>query len=234
MRGSYWLTPEVVSTAGVEHGYIAKLAMLGIERGSPDAHRYVPMPRWHHPLDERTADVFLKRGVLPAAVAFLAQGKDARLWAMREWGWVRIRDGNFDLWKFDPKTLDVIRSAVDFWRDSGIDPEERVTVSEESTGDLFTIQAKRLLRRDADPDALKHHAMGVGTFRNPPEAVSACKVAAAFADAGYEVIDAYVQDDELHVVEGVGPGFSLKLKPAHASWRYEEWLRFARALRDQA
>ena len=236
MRGSFWLTPTgVVSSAGVEHGYLAKLAMLGLERGSPEAHKYVPMPRWHHPLTDHAADELLKRGAAPGAISFLAQDKDPRLYAIREWGWVRVRDDHIDVWTFDQPTLDMIRNSIGFWEavQGYLVPGARFVVSEESTGNLFTVEAKRLLSRATDPEALKAHAMGVGKYRNPPGPASSEKIAEAFEAAGYPFTRIVVEDDCVMVFEhgdGDVAHLALSLTGSRQTWGYDEWRALAASL----
>jgi len=170
LRDRYWLTPEgPLAIEGREHAQIVKIIMLDLS--GDDIPEYALIKNVYKPLTEEEVRIHLERGVDPEAVEFLAKGKDARLWALKRWGWVRTMESQFNCWIFDDDMLDMIRDDNRTYWDSmrpWLDEFTEVYMNEESSGEIYKLKALRMLNPAAQVGALKWTAKGIGRFRNPP------------------------------------------------------------------
>ena len=106
ITGKYWITPAAaVELSGREHEWLSTAVMLQL----PD--RMFAPYRWSiDGVPEEELELALDRGADPAAISFLSSKKnDSRLWAVREYGWVRTFRNKFNLWYFDCTTADMVR-----------------------------------------------------------------------------------------------------------------------------
>jgi len=220
--GKWWLTPKgEIDLTGSDHDYIALLQMLNLERGDPEAHAF--RRRKKQQITSEQAEAALRRGADRKAVEFLMAGFDPRLWAVREWGWIRVHDGNVELWRFDENTLDLWQKSRRFWGRSTFDT---FTIGETSTGDLFRLDGRRLQNVSAEPGALKHYATGIGAFRNPPSPFNPTKMAFAFQEA------TGIQVRRVHVNEGDGvleiDEYTFALPARSRNYGFADWMEWAR------
>ena len=154
----WWLTPMGSFDMGhSEHSQFAGHLMLML----PD--NQVFQRQWiNRGVPEQELETALERGADPKAIEFLRKKYDTRLWAIREWGWVRTQKNRFNLWVFDKQTADLIRSAKDYWRsqERTMSDHEMMDVEEFGPGrDKYSISVKALLN-GGNPSILKNLACG--------------------------------------------------------------------------
>ncbi len=103
----------------------------------------------------------LARGADPAAVNFLSKrGNDARLYVVREYGWIRTAKQAWNMWSFDDKCAEIARSAKEYWASQyTLNEYDTLDIHEFKSGDRFTVRAKALLE-GGKPRVLKNLAMG--------------------------------------------------------------------------
>lgn len=143
LKQDYWLTPAgAFDMKASEHAQAAAHSMLNMP-----ADRRVPMHWMIKGIPEEELVAALERGADPKAVEFLSNSRgDPRLFALREYGWIRVAKNAFNLWKFDEETVKLIRNAKDYWAaQDNAGACEMMDVEEFSTGDRFTVSAARLL-----------------------------------------------------------------------------------------
>lgn len=129
LTGDWWLTPEGSwDMKSSEHAAVAIAVMLKMDLATAR----VPMWWTIKGIPEEEFDKALARGADPAAVAFLVDKRhDARLWALREYNWIRTTKQHFNVWKFDNKTAEIIRDAGDYWsQQPSIDEYEMIDIHE--------------------------------------------------------------------------------------------------------
>lgn len=84
-----------------------------------DLRRTLPLNDIFKPLTPEQADMWLRRGVCPHAVAFLCSDDavvDPRLYVIKNWNWIRVRESDFYAWNWDHQTLDTLSKADEFWQ----------------------------------------------------------------------------------------------------------------------
>ncbi len=125
-------------------------AMLG---KPPEA--YVPL-HWSISGVPRTAlDLALEGGADYKAIEALENGVDPRLYAMKNYGWVRVSKNRFNMWSFDKNTADLIKNAEGYWFAQGnIDRHETIDTFEFKDRAHFTVTVGQLMR-GGDPQVLK-------------------------------------------------------------------------------
>ncbi len=155
LTGKYFITPAgAVDVSGREHSWLSTAVMLNMKD------RMFAPYRWS--IDgvpkEELRDA-LTRGADPAAIRFLETKKnDSRLYAVREYGWVRTFKNKFNLWYFDCATADMVRES-DYWDfQRQLEPDDKIDVEEIKTGDHYSISVQKLLD-GGDPEVLKDLAM---------------------------------------------------------------------------
>lgn len=142
-----------------EHALIAKKAMLHTEDEVLDKRLFSAMSKADY-------KKYLDAGIDKELLDFLRQGGDPRKWVMQHLGWIRTAAGVMNAWTFDQQVLLAIRKSRFFgppWQPKVEDWDE-VSFEELSTGDMFNVQVKKLIRPSADADAIKHLAL---RGRNP-------------------------------------------------------------------
>ena len=173
LAGRYWLTPEgeTLAVEGGEHANIAKIVMLNIDNPQ-DRSKYAQTRNVWKAMTDEEAEIHAGRGVDARVINFFQSSNhpDARLWAVREWGWVRTADSLFNCWLFDDGTLKTIRANKEYWRmqEFGIERGSVITMNEEATGERYLINIERMLHPEATAEALVRVAAGA-QFRNPKE-----------------------------------------------------------------
>lgn len=157
---NYWITDlGSFNMTTSEHAQFAIAVMLNMDIAT----ERVPM-RWTNAgVPPEALDKALERGADPRAVQFLsAKRNDARLWVLRELGWVRTIKSRFNLWRFDKPTADLIRNAKDYWLGQYKATEhDMMDVEEFETSENYSISVKRFLE-GGDPKILKRLACGHG------------------------------------------------------------------------
>ncbi len=101
----------------------------------------------------------LERDADPKAVQFLEEKRDARLYALREYGWVRTAKNKWNVWTFDCATAEMVRKS-DYWKAQySFDKYDMLDVEEFKGKDSYSISAQKLLD-GGNPEVLKNLAMG--------------------------------------------------------------------------
>jgi hypothetical protein len=170
LNNDWYIEPDgsSINIGAGEHASFAAAKLLGLPTG-----QQVPLHMFLRPPLHPSLAAIAKRNKVPAAVVKRVTG-DARKAAAELYNWVRVaraKGGSWgmDVWVFDDSTLDMIRrSQMLVAEKPNLSPDDIVWINELSTNDYFELPFKRLMRRDADPEALKNLAHGVGKFRNPP------------------------------------------------------------------
>lgn len=157
----FWLTPGgPVENSATEHARTAKAVMLGLTPDDP-----VADPFGKQAITAAEVRAAKNAGADPAAVKFLQQGGDPRLWAMQKWGWVRTAKNGISLWELDENALDMLRMWV---RSMKFDRTEAFDLNELSTNEMLTVTVKQLGALGTTVEGLRRYGQGVGRFRNPP------------------------------------------------------------------
>ncbi len=110
--GKYWLLPdgEIVDVTTDEHARIARAAMLNLLPTT------IPYDRMFLPLTSAEQRVHAARGVDRARLDFLSTPHpDARVYVIREHGWIRTRGNMFYAWEWNDATLAELLGNKKFW-----------------------------------------------------------------------------------------------------------------------
>ncbi len=153
--GKWWITEfGDIDVAGTEHVNVAIASMLLMDRKqAPHAWAVRGIP------SEEFAFA-LERGADPEAIEFLRAGKDARLWMVRELGWIRTARNAWNVWEFGDHVGKIARGAKEYWRSQyAMNSFDLIDVNELKTGDRFSVSAKAL-RDGGNPRILKNLATG--------------------------------------------------------------------------
>ena len=154
LHGKYWLTVDGVADVTVsEHALYARRYMLGVTEGDAGC----DMADMFRTLRKVEVLQFRRRGVAAGILEFLSQkNPDPRVYALREYGWVRVRDCRFYLWRLDDHSLQIIRAAKEYWKaQSNLHPHDVADVIELATDEEFTIPVKRLRSTRMNATALR-------------------------------------------------------------------------------
>ncbi len=199
--GKWWISPEgSFDGSDVEHMQLATAYMLDLPK---DRH----VPNWWTirgiPIEE--LDAAAKRGVSAKTLEFLSnKGNDARLWVMREFGWVRTAKNKWSVWFFDDATADMVRDAKDYWKfqaDQGkMTEHEMLDVYEFKDGCEYSISVQKLLE-GGRPQVLKKLAMGGLECSGKEEAI-----APQYSTAKYSELER----QKLYGISGANPRRSRK------------------------
>ena len=120
ITGRCWIKPDgsVIDTSDDEHARIARGVMLGIPED--EIRRTIHLDGMFSPLAPEQARYWLERGAHPEAVAFLClpsgESIDPRLWAIREWSWIRQRGNAFYAWIWTLEAKSILSNSDDFWK----------------------------------------------------------------------------------------------------------------------
>lgn len=154
--GKWWLTEfGSIDVGHGEHVDIAIASMLLLnQKRAPHLWNQNGIPK-----EELAAAI--ERGADADAVDFLSsKGKDARLWVIRELGWIRTARSAWNVWVFDDHVAEIARKAKDYWRSQySMNNYDTIDVTELKTGDRFAVNAKKL-QDGGNPHVLKNLAMG--------------------------------------------------------------------------
>lgn len=166
LTGKFWIIPttpdgtkfEVVNASTTEHALIAKKAMLQTEDEVLDKRLFSAMSKADY-------KKYLDAGIEKELLDFLREGGDPRKWVMQHLGWIRTAAGIMNAWTFDQNVLLAIRKSKFFsdWQPKA-EEWDMVSFEELSTGEMFDVQVKKLIRPSADAEAIKHLAL---RGRNP-------------------------------------------------------------------
>lgn len=154
LTGKYWITPGgVIDVSDSEHALYARKIMLGL---APEDFTY-NVRTMFTPLSARERKKFRSRGVGGDALDFLGQpGNDPRMFAIREWGWVRTRASAFYLWVLDDAALRLVRGARDFWAgQTQAGARDAIDVLELSTGTEFELAVGQVRKAGLGATALR-------------------------------------------------------------------------------
>jgi len=158
LHGKYWLTAEGVADVIVsEHALYARRRMLSLTEGAPGR----GMADTFRTLRKFEVMQFRRRGVPAGVLRFLSQeDPDPRVYAIREYGWIRVRDCRFYLWRLDEHTLQIIRAAKEYWKaQSNLHPHDVVDVIELNTGTEFVVSVRTLRGKSTRAATLKKRTM---------------------------------------------------------------------------
>jgi hypothetical protein len=114
--------------------------------------------------DAEQEEILRARGVDETALTFFKKrNADARDYAVKYMGWIRVKGPNAQMWKLDDKSLKHIQRA-EFWdEEDAEDRDQEMFVEEASTGKTWSIPFKTLL--DAlSAEGLKNWMAGTGKF----------------------------------------------------------------------
>ena len=161
-----WITPAgVVELKGAsEHEQLAAAVML----------RY-PEPivpnRWIiNGVPEAELDAARARDADPKAVTWLYDKKDARLYALREYGWVRTFKAKWNCWRFDCETAAMVNKSGYWDTQYSLDKYDMIDVEEFDGHDRYSINAMKIID-GADPTVLKNLARGRLAASDKEEAI---------------------------------------------------------------
>ncbi len=158
LTGKYWITPEAtVQLVSKEHAIFA----LGIMLNYPRDER-LPDSWFGNGVPKEQLEAALERGADPKAIKFLEKpGADPRLYAIREYGWVRITKNKFDVWVFDDSTAELVRNADGYWSEQYARDlkYEVMEIYELKDGDKYTVDVKKILD-GGSPEILRDLAHG--------------------------------------------------------------------------
>ncbi len=157
----FWLTQEgSFAMTGTEHADFA----IGVMLKMPPESR-VPRSWSVDGVPESEIAAALERGASRSAIDWLTIKRgDARLYVMKEYGWVRTMKSVWNLWFFDDATADMVRNNSGYWiaQRSSMNQYDLIDVEEFKTRDRYSINVKKLLD-GARPQVLKNLAMGRST-----------------------------------------------------------------------
>lgn len=153
--GKWFLTEEEdFDVAHSEHVDLAIAAMLLYPK------KFAPHLWNVNGVPKEELEAALERGADPEAIEFLSKGKDARLWAVREFGWIRTTKNAWDVWVFDDSAAEIAQKAKAYWRSQySMNQWDMIDVHELKDGCRYQINAKKLLD-GGRPKVLKRLAMG--------------------------------------------------------------------------
>ncbi len=169
--GDWWICPEgAFEMNSSEHAAFAIAYILGMPKD-----KRVPNYWTIRGIPSEEIDAALKRGADPEAVEFIANKRnDARLWAMREYGWIRTAKNAWNLWYFDDETADIVRDNEGYWefqaKTGKMSEYEMIDIYEFKDGCEYAISVQKLLD-GGKPQVLKKLATG-GIACAGPEAVA--------------------------------------------------------------
>lgn len=155
LTGKWWLRPDgaALNVSDTEHALVARRVMLGLK---PDANRFSQRVMFAALTPEEQTE-FRKAG--KSILSFLREENDPRVFAIRQWRWVRVRKDRFYLWKFDVATLRIIRASRDYWSQQvSLASGDCIDVIELSTGDEFSLPVRCLRAATAKASSLKNSA----------------------------------------------------------------------------
>ena len=145
LHSDYWIRNDgAVKEMGTsEHAEEALRALLKL----PEDFR-IPRNRLFTGISEKEAASALKRGISKNVVAYLTRDTmDPRTWMIQKEGWIRVARSAFNLWAFDQKTLEQIRTSAYWDTQIKADPNDMIRIDELSTGEQFDVPVRALRYR---------------------------------------------------------------------------------------
>lgn len=144
LTGKFWIMPDgVVDVSTSEHALFAKKIMLGL---APEDYTY-NVTTMFTPLSAAERRKFKGRGVCRRVLEFLSlHDNDPRMFAIREWKWIRTRQQSFHLWTFDAETISLIRNASTYWQvQRQVEPGDTIDVEQYGQASCFPVGLAKLL-----------------------------------------------------------------------------------------
>jgi hypothetical protein len=156
-NGKYWITPEgLVDVTLGEHAVYARRVMLKLR---PD--ESLSPKEMLTPLTAAQRGKYAARGVPKDVLEFLSRPNgdgmvEPRIYAIREYGWVRTRKEGLWVWRQDERTLWLIRDAKEFWaRQSHLKGRDGVDVVQLSDRGKYYLTLRELRDPKLTARALK-------------------------------------------------------------------------------
>lgn len=120
-RGKFWLLPnnDIIDCSTSEHAFYARARMLGLD--IDEAHKKIPIDTIFSPLNKHDADFYRECGAKDDALEFLInttnrERVDPRVYAIREYGWIRAVANKFYAWEWDAVAIARLMAADAFWK----------------------------------------------------------------------------------------------------------------------
>lgn len=107
---------HIIDCSADEHALIARAHMLNLNH--IDMNLKIPLECIFKPLNRDEAELYRDRGVSKHCIEFLMKGEfvDPRIYAIREWNWIRTTGNKFYAWEWDEKTKEKLFSTDAFWK----------------------------------------------------------------------------------------------------------------------
>lgn len=116
IRSKYWILPcgRVVDVTLSEHALLARARMLGIPEDI--MHECVPINSLFRTLDDEETRDAQDRGSSLSAIEFLLQDNpDPRVYAIRQWNWIRTRKNAFYARDWATENQRRLLESKEFW-----------------------------------------------------------------------------------------------------------------------
>lgn len=143
IQGKYWITPHgLVDVTTSEHALYAKNNMLKLARTRGE----IRLDRTlFSALTSRQIAVHRRRGIPAKVLHFLSVKNDPRIFAIREYGWIRVRQSGIYVWRLNAAVLRRVRQCTQFWEGQRqLRKSDVVTVWEIASHDCFNITVREL------------------------------------------------------------------------------------------
>ncbi len=117
VRGKFWITQEgvVIDCSADEHARIARAHMLGISADKMNTE--IPLNKIFSPLTKIEVFGYRDRGISQFCLDFLSQDHpDPRIYAIKNWSWIRTRENVFYAWEWDETALLRLLFNENFWK----------------------------------------------------------------------------------------------------------------------
>jgi hypothetical protein len=145
-----------------EHARWAKAQMLNLP-----VEKIKRTPSLFHPLTSGDAREALARGAAGAAVRWLQDRKDPRVYAITRYGWIRAAKNSMYVWdEAAIESICAIKSCKEFWERQSPDEHEMIDlflVSERGAYFGGSVVVKELLKSPVDLEALIHNGQSVSS-----------------------------------------------------------------------
>ena len=150
LNGKWWLRPDGASldVSATEHALIARRVMLGLTFDEP-VFTHADM---FNALTSEQLKKYINRGVPRTALEFLSRPNDPRIYAIQQWGWIRVRRDRFYLGTLNDKSLQTIRQSGVYWQAQGtLHEHDMIDVVELAASCEFALNVSRV--RDCSLDS---------------------------------------------------------------------------------
>lgn len=157
LNGKWWLRPDASSldVSATEHALIARRVMLGL---AVDEAMFTHADMFD-PLTSEQIKEFTDRNVPRSAIGFLSHTNDPRVYAIQEWGWIRVRRDRYYLWTLDDAALRTIRASSDYWQAQGnLEEHDMIDVIELNSSNESSLRVGLIRDSRLDAAALRASA----------------------------------------------------------------------------